>query len=134
VIGLDTNVVVRYVMQDDVKQAKLAGAVIEGLTEEQPGFLSVVVLTELVWVLEAAYELERAQVVQVLARLLEIDVLKIERQPVVAAAVRLFRNGKADFADCLIERSSAQAGCVRTMTFDRMAARTANMVLIQQGK
>jgi predicted nucleic-acid-binding protein len=130
VIGLDTNVVVRYIMQDDAKQSKLATALIERLTEEHPGFLSLVCITELVWVLESAYALARHQVVDVLSNLISIDVLKIERLSVVAAAVRHFKEGTADFADCLIERSSAHAGCESTKTFDRSAARTANMVLI----
>ncbi len=130
-IGLDTNVVVRYIMQDDVKQSKLATALMERLTDVQPGFLSLVCITELVWVLESAYGLVRQQVVDVLSNLISIDVLKIERVSVVAAAIRNFREGSADFADCLIERSAANAGCERTMTFDRSAARTANMVLMQ---
>jgi predicted nucleic-acid-binding protein len=131
VIGLDTNVVVRYIMQDDARQSKLATALIDQLTEEQPGFLSLVCITELVWVLESAYALKRQQVVEVLTNLITIDVLKIERSSVVAGAVRNFREGTADFADCLIERSSANAGCERTMTFDRTAARTAHMALMQ---
>jgi predicted nucleic-acid-binding protein len=130
-IGLDTNVVLRYIMQDDVKQSRAATRVMEGLTEDQPGFLSSVCLAELVWVLESAYALERKQVVEVLSNLIDIDVLKIDRPSVVAAAVRQFKDGKADFADCLIERSSAHAGCSRTVTFDRSAARTANMVLLR---
>ncbi len=130
-IGLDTNVIVRYIMQDDPKQSKLASSLMERLTEEQPGFLSLVCITELVWVLESAYALARPQIVEVLSNLISIDVLKLERLSVVAAAVRNFKEGPADFADCLIERSSANAGCERTMTLDRSAARTASMVLIQ---
>jgi predicted nucleic-acid-binding protein len=130
-IGLDTNVMVRYIMQDDVKQSKLASVLIERLTEEQPGFLSLVCIIELVWVLESAYTLKRLQIVEVLSNLISIDVFKIERLTVVTAALRNFKTGKADFADCLIERSSVHAGCERTMTFDQSAARTANMVLIQ---
>ncbi|MFN0194029.1 MAG: PIN domain-containing protein [Aestuariivirga sp.] len=130
-IGLDTNVIVRYIMQDDRKQSKLATALMERLTESEPGFVSLVSVTELVWVLESAYALARHQVAEVLTSLIAIDVLKIERLAVVAAAVRNFKDGTADFADCLIERSSANAGCERTVTFDRSAARTANMTLIQ---
>jgi predicted nucleic-acid-binding protein len=130
VIGLDTNVVVRYIMQDDVKQSKRASQVMEQLTEQEPGFLSLVCLTELVWVLESAYALPRQHVVDVLTNLLSIDVLKIERLSVVASAVRHFKDGKADFADCLIERSAANAGCGRTVTFDKSAARSANMALL----
>lgn len=130
-IGLDTNVVVRYIMQDDPAQSRRATALMERLTEEQPGFLSIVSITELVWVLESAYGLARQEVADMLSKLISIDVLKIERPSIVAAALRGFKAGRADFADCLIERSSAHAGCERTMTFDRSAARTANMILIE---
>ena len=130
-IGLDTNVVVRYIMQDDPKQSRLATALMERLTQVQPGFLSLVCITELVWVLESAYMLERHQVAAALSSLISIDVLKIERLSVVAASVRNFKEGTADFADCLIERSCANASCEQTLTFDRAASRAANMVLIQ---
>ena len=130
-IGIDTNVIVRFILQDDVHQSKLANKFIEGLSDRNPGFLPLVCLTELVWVLESFYAFERRQVVEVLSSLVGNADLKLERPLVVAAALQLFKNGKADFADCLIERSSAIAGCERTMTFDRAAARAANMVLIQ---
>lgn len=130
-IGLDTNVIVRYIMQDDPKQSAQATALIERLTEASPGFVSVVSIVELVWVLESAFSLAHAQVVEALANLMSIDVFKIERVGVVAAALRSFREGNADFADCLIERSSANAGCEKTVTFDRAAAKTAGMALIK---
>ncbi len=130
-IGLDTNVVVRYIMQDDPRQSKQATTIMERLTVESPGFISLVGVTELVWVLESAYGLARKQVVEALTNLISIDVLKVERMSVVTAAVRVFAAGNADFADCLIERLSAHAGCDKTMTFDRNAARSANMVLIK---
>jgi predicted nucleic-acid-binding protein len=130
-IGLDTNVLVRYIMQDDPKQAAQATRLIESLTAASPGYITVVSVIELVWVLGSAFALSREQVAAVLADLMVIDVFKLERVAVVAAAWRMFRDGKADFADCLIERSSTQGGCERTMTFDRTAAKTAGMVLIK---
>ncbi len=131
-IGLDTNVIVRYIMQDDPRQSKLASAFIEQLTDASPGFVSLVAITELVWVLESAYSLARYQVAGALANLVSIDVFKIERVAVVASALRSYKQGNADFADCLIERSSANAGCEKTMTFDRAAAKSAGMELIRQ--
>ncbi len=130
-IGLDTNVLVRYIMQDDAKQAALANKLIEGLTEDSPGYISLVVIVELVWVLESAYELTRQQVTLALRNLLSINVLKVDRVAVVASALRSYAEGTADVADCLIERSSALAGCRCTMTFDRAAAKTGGMVLIK---
>ena len=130
-IGLDTNVLVRYIMQDDTKQSALANKLIEGLTEDSPGYLSLVAIVEMVWVLESAYELTRQQVSAALRNLLSVNVFKVERVAVVASALRTYAEGTADVADCLIERSSALAGCRCTMTFDRAAAKTGGMVLIK---
>jgi predicted nucleic-acid-binding protein len=130
-IGLDTNVLVRYIMQDDAKQAALANKLIEGLTEASPGYISLVAIVELVWVLESAYDLTRQQVTSALRNLLSVNVFKVDRVAVVASALRTYAEGTADVADCLIERSSALAGCRCTMTFDRAAAKTGGMVLIK---
>lgn len=129
-IGLDTNVLVRYIMQDDAKQAALATKLIEGLSEDTPGFITLVSIIELTWVLESAFELNRSQIVEVFQRIMSVDVFKLDRAGVVQSALRTYSIGKADFADCLIERLSSHAGCERTMTFDRNAAKTGGMVLM----
>ena len=129
-IGLDTNVLVRYIMQDDAKQAARATKFIEGLSVDAPGFITLVSVIELTWVLESAFELNRSQIVEVFQRIMSVDVFKLDRAGVVQSALRTYGNGKADLADCLIERLSAHAGCDRTMTFDRNAAKTGGMVLI----
>ena len=130
-IGLDTNVLVRYIMQDDPKQAKLATKLIESLKDESPGFISLVSVVELSWVLEAGFELSRRQIAEAFQNLMAVDAFKIERVSVVAGAIRAYAEGKADFADYLIERSSVHAGCDRTMTFDREAAKSGGMILVQ---
>jgi predicted nucleic-acid-binding protein len=129
-IGLDTNVLVRYVMQDDPKQAEKASRLIESLTPEIPGFVPVVALVELVWVLSSCYDLTREQVAQALDALLRTKEIVLDSAAQVAQALRTFRASAADFADCLIERSAAAAGCKQTMTFDTGAAKRAGMTLI----
>jgi len=129
-IGLDTNVLVRYVMQDDPKQAEKASRLIESLTPEIPGFVPVVALVELVWVLSSCYDLTREQVAQALDALLRTKEIVLDSAAQVAQALRTFRASAADFADCLIERSAAAAGCEQTMTFDTGAAKRAGMTLI----
>jgi predicted nucleic-acid-binding protein len=129
-IGLDTNVIVRYIMQDDPRQSPLASVLIESLTLDEPGFVPLVALTELVWVLTSAYSLAREQVASALEILLQTKEIQIERAEVVWRALRLYQAGAADFADCLIERSAAAAGCVRTVTFDRGAVKACSMSLI----
>ncbi|MGH8832979.1 MAG: PIN domain-containing protein [Polaromonas sp.] len=130
-IGLDTNVLVRYIMQDDVQQSKLASRLVESLTVETPGFVPLVAVVELVWVLSSSYNLDRAKTVTVLEILLQTKEVVVEGAEVVWRAVRIYRASSADFADCLIERSATAAGCVRTMTFDRGAAKNCSMTLIQ---
>ena len=130
-IGLDTNVVVRYIMQDDPKQSSLAATLIEKLTVDDPGFVPLVVVIELVWVLSSSFELARAQITAALEILLQTKEIQVERAEVVWRALRVYQGSSADFADCMVERSAAAAGCLRTMTFDRGAAKNCSMTLIQ---
>ena len=129
-IGLDTNVVVRYIMQDDATQSAKADLLIESLDADNPGFIALVSVIELVWVLSSCFDLTRDQVAQALEVILRTKQLVVEQADQVVRALRVFGASKADFADCLIERSAAQAGCERTMTFDVGASRHAGMTLI----
>ena len=130
-IGLDTNVLVRYIMQDDARQSPKATKLIESLTVDEPGFVPLVAIVELVWVLSASYDLTRAQVAQALELLLRTKEVVVDRADHVLKALRVFKAGSADFADALIERTASSAGCGRTMTFDVAAGKTAGMTLIQ---
>jgi predicted nucleic-acid-binding protein len=129
-IGLDTNVLVRYIMQDDAKQAPQATRLVESLSAEAPGFLPLVAVVELAWVLSSAYDLDRAQLVEAFEGVLRTKELVIERAEVVWKALRAFQSVNADFADCLIAHSAASAGCEKTMTFDRGAAKSGRMTLL----
>jgi predicted nucleic-acid-binding protein len=130
-IGLDTNVLVRYIMQDEARQSAKATRLIEGLTAEEPGFITLVSVVELVWVLSSFYGLDRGQIVQALDVILRSKQLVVDQAEHVVRAVRAYGAGNADFADCLIERIAAAAGCIRTMTFDVAASKTAGMTLVQ---
>lgn len=130
-IGLDTNVLVRYIMQDDAKQAAKATELIENLSAETPGFVTLVSVVELVWVLSSSYQLDRSQLVQVLEVLLRSKQLLVDQAEHVVRALRAYSAGTADFADCLIERTASAAGCSKTMTFDTAAAKTAGMTMIR---
>ena len=129
-IGLDTNVLVRYVMQDDPKQSARASRLIESLTPEAPGFVPIVALVELVWVLTSCYDLTREQIAQALDGLLRAKEIVLEQAEQVSQALRTFGASGADFADCLIERTAVAAGCGKTMTFDTGAVKFAGMALI----
>lgn len=130
-IGLDTNVLVRYIMQDDPKQSAKATALMEQLSPDNPGFITLVSVVELYWVLTSSYGLTAQQVKQALVVLLRAKQIIVDRADQVLRALRVFDDGKADFADCLIERTAAAAGCEQTMTFDVGAAKHAGMTLIR---
>ena len=129
-IGLDTNVVVRYLTHDDREQSAAAVRLMDSLSPEAPGFISLIVIAELVWVLEACYHFKKKEIEQVLDTLLRSKELVIEKAEAVAQALRIFSAARADFADCLIERCGATAECRHTFTFDRRAA-GAGMRLLQ---
>lgn len=95
-----------------------------------PGFVPLVSLVELVWVLASCYDLTREQVGQALEALLRAKEIVLDRAEEVSQALRIFGASSADFADCLMERTAAAAGCERTMTFDAGAAKAAGMTLI----
>jgi predicted nucleic-acid-binding protein len=129
-IGLDTNVLVRYIMQDDDKQSSKATRLIESLNTENPGYITTVSIVELYWVLTASYALTAAQAAQALEAVLRTKQLVVERADQVMRALRLFDDGKADFADCLIERAASGAGCTQVITFDVKASKYAGMTLL----
>ena len=129
-IGLDTNVLVRYIMQDDPGQSSRATAIVESLEGVGSAYITLVSMVELVWVLTASFELTHAQVSQALDGILRTKQFKIENADQVIRALRVFKFGKSGFADCLIERSANSAGCDKTVTFDVKAAKHAGMTLI----
>ena len=130
-IGLDTNVLVRYIVQDDPEQAAAAARLIEGrCTARSPGYVSVPVLVELVWVLTTAYRHGKALVVAVIRQILRTAEFTVEDRDTILAALREFESGAADFADCLIAHRNHARGCPRTYTFDRRAARGNHFALL----
>lgn len=130
-IGLDTNVLVRYIMQDDPKQSAKATKLMESLDAENPGFITLISVVELYWVLTSCYNLNDQHVKQAMEVLLRSKQIIIDRADQVLRALRVLDEGKADFADCLIERIASSAGCDATMTFDVNASKHAGMTLIR---
>jgi predicted nucleic-acid-binding protein len=123
-IGLDTNVLIRYLAQDHPAQSRRATEIIErGLSLLNPGFLSVVVLTEMACVLERAYRLPDREIAAAIERVLQTDVLVVESEQEVFAAMIAVKEGRGSFADALIGALGAKAGCSATLTFDQGALR-----------
>jgi predicted nucleic-acid-binding protein len=130
-IGLDTNILVRYLTQDDpVQSAKAAGILERRLTEKNPGFVSIVAMVETVWVLDRAYFLTAQEIATAIERLLQVEVLAIENEQEVFTAMVALRQGRGSFADALIAELGARVGCTRTLTFDRKATRLPGFKLI----
>ncbi|MFA7239920.1 MAG: type II toxin-antitoxin system VapC family toxin [Sulfuricellaceae bacterium] len=130
-IGLDTNVLVRYLAQDDPKQSPKATRLMESFTADEPGYISIVSVVELVWVLTGCYGSTKAELCEVLETLLRAKGIVVAHADTVWKALRLFKEGKADFADCLLERFANEAGCSHTTTFDRDAAKHCGMRLFE---
>lgn len=129
-IGLDTNVLVRYVAQDDTIQSPKASTLIESLTAETPGYVSLVSVVELVWVLTGCYASTKSEICEVLETLLRTKELIVAQAETVWKALRQFRVNNADFADCLIACSGTEAGCDYTLTFDKAAVKNCGMQLL----
>jgi predicted nucleic-acid-binding protein len=126
-IGIDTNVLVRYLQQDDPSQNAKASALIGSLNSDRRGYVSLITLAEVVWVLTRRFKLERRALAQIVDSLLRVQELVIEQAEVVRKALYLFEDSKAGFSDCLVAQLGRAAGCDYTVTFDQTAAKTAGM-------
>jgi predicted nucleic-acid-binding protein len=120
----------RFFAQDDHLQSSKANAIIGSLTTDEPGWVSLASILELVWVLTSNFRANRKEVCLVLDELQSRRELIVENSNTFQQALNLYRLGNADFADCLISSSAVAAGCSRTLTFDKDAAKTAGMTLV----
>ncbi len=132
-IGLDTNVLVRYLAQDDPGQASAATRLIERFTDDAPGFISTVALVETVWVLSHAYRTPRTEIVPIIEGLLRSKEIVVEQAEIHYAALGAYQSTAADYADIIIAQSGKRAGCTETVTFDRRAEQGAKMRLLRAG-
>lgn len=136
-IGLDTNVLVRYLAQDDPKQSAIATRFIETqLDERVPGFISLVVLVELCWVLERIYAATPTEIGEMVNDLLNTPTFHLQHREAVHEATRQLLTARhtkaqgAGFADRVIAQVALKEGCSSTVSFDRAAVRSAGMTLL----
>lgn len=121
-IGLDTNVLIRHIVQDNKEEARAASRLIEShCTADDPGIVSLAVLCEMVWVLDRGYRYDRSMISSILRRLLSVEDLRVERSDMAWLALNLYEKGKADLADYIIGLSHRHEGAQMTYTFDRRA-------------
>jgi len=124
VIGLDTNILVRYLAQDDPEQSARATQVVEqALTEDAPGFIGLIVLVETVWVLQRLYRASAEEIRETVTDLLGSRSIVIENRDVVARALASCKKSSCGFADAIIAASALNAGCDKILSFDRAAVR-----------
>jgi predicted nucleic-acid-binding protein len=130
-IGLDTNVLLRYFVKDDPFQSERATRyVATHCTRENPGFVDRVTLCEMVWVLSRGYKYPRSEVASIVGQLLATEELLLEDQQLVEAAVWRYRATNIEFPDALIAAVNRDRGCEATATFDRKAGKLDGFVLV----
>lgn len=130
-IGLDTNVLIRYIVQDDEKQAKLASDVIENQCSIQnPAFINEITLCEVIWVLKRAYHYDKSVILMILEQLLSTDEIYISSHTEAWQAYLDYQNGNADFSDYFIAQINKKFGCYFTFSFDKKACQHENFKLL----
>ena len=130
-IGIDTNVLVRFFAQDDRAQSAMANRAFAALSKQQPGFISLIVLCELVWVLEDLYATKKPRLIEILGTLFESNELVIESQSLAWQALRQFTQAQLDFSDSLMAQIGLNAGCTHTITFDKSAGKSMGFTLLK---
>jgi predicted nucleic-acid-binding protein len=122
-IGIDTNILLRFLVRDDPKQADAARRFIQQASmDKEVLFINHVVLCELAWVLKTTYRYSREDIGRAIEGILFTQQFEIEDKDTVLEGLSIYRTAKADFADCLIGVRNQAAGCSTTVTFDRGAA------------
>lgn len=129
-IGIDTNVLVRYFIEDDPVQSRLTDSFFRSLSSADPGWISQATILEFAWIMKSVRRLDRKTIAAMMGKLTMLDSIVVERADIVDKALQWYRNGNAEFADCLIAASGRAAGCAKTVTFDKIAARDAGMELL----
>jgi predicted nucleic-acid-binding protein len=130
-LGVDTNVLVRYLTRDDQPQYEKARRLIDRrVSKGEPVLVSLLVLLETEWVLRSRYELVKSEILAAFSALLDTADLTFEDEPSIERAVYSWKNSAADFADCMIEAHNRRLGCRATATFDGKALKLAGFVSV----
>ncbi len=132
-VGIDTNVLLRYIVGDDAGQEAAATLLLAGLTPENQGFICREVVLETVWVLERSYRFSRARIATELSTFINSDHLVLETAEEVARAAMLYRDGNDDFSDLLIMEAARRMDALPLYTFDRRLARMDGAALVGGG-
>jgi predicted nucleic-acid-binding protein len=129
-IGLDTNLLLRLFVEDDLAQAARARAYFSKVTSTEPAVVNPIVLAELSWTLAKTFKLGRSRVADIIDAILASDDLKVMHSASALDAVQAYRTGKADYADYLLSYINIEVGCTATATFDAAALTSQNFTPI----
>lgn len=129
-IGFDTNVLLRFVLEDDPQQYGAARSALASLSAQERGFVPLLVLGDFAWVLARTHKKSRLEITASIDGLLHAATLEIERLDIAVRALQQFRVSKADFTDCCIAVMCAESGCRHTFTFDVAASKLPGMRLL----
>ena len=131
-IGLDTNVIIRYLVQDDPRQSSLATQLIEQyLSLKAPGYITLLTLVEITWVLESCYKQPSDAIRAVLRKMLSTKVLVVQQADIATRALERYEQHGGDFSDAVMAVTGETSGCTTTLTFDKGAIRH-GMILLEQ--
>lgn len=131
-IGLDTNILVRYFTQDDDAQIEVVNDYIEELcTHHNSIFINTIVLCELIWVLETAYKYKKSQIANVIEQILHTSQFSFQNPEIIMQALMEYKRTAADFSDALIGISNKFAGSTKTLTFDKKASKLTGFELLK---
>ena len=123
-LGVDTNVLVRFLTKDEAEQYEKARRMIRrGASDPDGIYVNQLVLLETEWVLRSAYGYSKAEIAAAISALLDAQELVFEDEPAIEEALFTWKKSNADFADCLIGAKNRRAGCTATATFDTKAAK-----------
>lgn len=131
-IGIDTNVLVRYIIQDDDEQSKIATQFLENLSLEYQGFINTIVIIELIWVLSRTYKQSKETIALILEELFSMPVFVFDNLPLLLKTLEIYQQSKADFSDIFIEQFNQYSLCQNTVTFDVKASKKAGMILLTE--
>jgi len=130
-LGIDTNVLIRYLIRDDQRQYEQARRLIEReIGKGEPVMVSLLVLLESEWVLRSRYELPKAEIVAAFSAMLDTADITFDDEQSVEHAMYIWKESSADFADCLIDARNLRLGCNATATFDSRALKLAGFVSV----
>jgi len=116
--GLDTSILIRYLTQDDPIQSLRANEIVDKLSSNAPGFVSLVTIAEVAWVLRSRYKATSQEIATAIERILSSDRLEVQNEQQVYEAMLALKAGNGTFADALICALGIWAGCSSTLTFD----------------